>query len=177
MAFQGNSSSVFRAMPRKRGGKEDGSGTQKRGPVPSTSDTVGANKKTSTPSTSDRSTETKCIGSVGTGMIERVIHGNRSHIYSRDLQGYSSMVKVFKESHEKDVERLAADRRREAESKEVHALKNAPKHTVLCMKGLISPVWTLGMFHMMMGYEEGAYRLLRTALFIVTDKTRSKERK
>jgi hypothetical protein len=33
------------------------------------------------------------------------------------LQGYASMVKAFKESHEKDVERLAADRRREAESK------------------------------------------------------------
>jgi hypothetical protein len=61
------------------------------------------------------------------------------------------MVKVFKESHEKDVERLATDRRREEESKEAHALKNAPKHTVLCMKGLISPVWTLVMFHMMMG--------------------------
>jgi len=56
------------------------------------------------------------------------------------LQGYAGMVKAFKESHEKDVERLAADRRREAESKEAHALKNAPKHTVLCMKGLTSPV-------------------------------------
>jgi hypothetical protein len=33
------------------------------------------------------------------------------------LQGYDSMVKVFKESHEKDVERLADDRRCEAESK------------------------------------------------------------
>jgi hypothetical protein len=43
------------------------------------------------------------------------------------------MVKEFKESHEKDVKTLAADRRREAESKEAHALKNAPKHTVLCM--------------------------------------------
>ena len=62
------------------------------------------------------------------------------------LQGYASMVKAFKESHEKDVERLAADRRREAESKEAHALKNAPKHTVLCMKGLTSPVWTLVMY-------------------------------
>jgi hypothetical protein len=62
LAFQGNSSSVFRAMPRKRGGKEDGedgSGAQKHGPVPSPPDTVGANKKTSTPSTSDRSTKTK----------------------------------------------------------------------------------------------------------------------
>ena len=63
MAFPGNSSIVFRAMPRKRGGKgdsgEDGSGAQKRGPAPSPSDAVGANKKTSTPSTSDRSTKTK----------------------------------------------------------------------------------------------------------------------
>jgi hypothetical protein len=49
-------------MPRKRGGKEGGevgSDTQKRGPPPSTPDTVGANKKTSTPITSDRSTKTK----------------------------------------------------------------------------------------------------------------------
>ncbi len=67
------------------------------------------------------------------------------------LQGYGSMVKAFKESHEKDVERLAADRRREAESKEAHALKNAPKHTVVFMKGLTSPVWTLGMFQMVTG--------------------------
>jgi hypothetical protein len=62
LAFQGNSSSVFRTMPRKRGGKEDdegGSDTQKRGPSPSPPDTVGGNKKTSTPSTSDRSTKTK----------------------------------------------------------------------------------------------------------------------
>jgi hypothetical protein len=61
------------------------------------------------------------------------------------------MVKAFKESHEQDVERLAADRRREAESKKAHALKNAPKHTVLCMKGLTSPVWTMGMFQMVTG--------------------------
>ena len=62
MAFEGNSSSVFRAMPRKCGGKEGGEGgsdAQKRGPTPSPPDTVGANKKTSTPSTSDRSTKTK----------------------------------------------------------------------------------------------------------------------
>ncbi len=62
------------------------------------------------------------------------------------LQGYFSMVKAFKESHEKDVERLAADRWCEVESKEAHALKNAPKHTVLCMK-----VWTLYMFQMVSG--------------------------
>jgi hypothetical protein len=62
LAFQGNSSSVFRAMPSKRGGKEGGEGgsvAQKRGPAPSPPDTVGGNKKTSTPITSDRSTKTK----------------------------------------------------------------------------------------------------------------------
>jgi hypothetical protein len=62
MAFQGNSSSVFRGIPRKRGGKEGdegGSGAKKSGPGPSPPDTVGGNKKTSTPSTSDRSTKTK----------------------------------------------------------------------------------------------------------------------
>jgi hypothetical protein len=62
MTFQGNSSSVFRAMPRKCGGKEGGEGgsdAQKRGPAPSPPDAVGTNKKTSTPSTSDRSTKTK----------------------------------------------------------------------------------------------------------------------
>ena len=60
------------------------------------------------------------------------------------------MVKAVKESHEKDVERLAADRRREAESKEAHALANAPKHNVLSMTGLTS-VWTIGMFQMVRG--------------------------
>ncbi len=68
-----------------------------------------------------------------------------------NLQGYSNMVKTFKESHEKDIERLAADRRCESESKEAHTLKNSPKHTVLFMKGLNSPVWTLGMFQMVSG--------------------------
>ncbi len=67
------------------------------------------------------------------------------------LQGYASMVKTFKESHENDVERLTADRRCESESKEAHTLKNDPKHTVLCMKGLTSPVWTMGMFQMVTG--------------------------
>jgi hypothetical protein len=59
--------------------------------------------------------------------------------------------KAFKKSHERDVERLASDRRREAESKAAPALKNARKHTVLCMKGLTSPVWTMGMFQMVTG--------------------------
>jgi hypothetical protein len=61
MAFQGNLSSVFRSIPRKREGKEGdegGSGSQKRGPSPSPPDEVGTNK-TSTPSTSDRNTKTK----------------------------------------------------------------------------------------------------------------------
>ncbi len=48
------------------------------------------------------------------------------------------MVLSFKESHEKDFERLTADRRLETESKEAHTLPNASKHTVMCMKGLIS---------------------------------------
>ena len=43
------------------------------------------------------------------------------------LQGHASIVKAFKETYEKDVERVAADRRREAESKEAHAVKKAPK--------------------------------------------------
>ena len=33
------------------------------------------------------------------------------------LQGYATMVKAFKESHAKDVEKLAADRLCEAEKK------------------------------------------------------------
>jgi hypothetical protein len=56
------------------------------------------------------------------------------------LQGCARMVQKFKESHEKDVERLDADRRCETESKETHDLKNTVKHTVLCMKGLTSPL-------------------------------------
>jgi hypothetical protein len=51
-------------------------------------------------------------------------------------------------SHGKDVERLEWDRRRETESKEVHTPKNTPKDTVVFMKGLTSPVWTLVMFQM-----------------------------
>ena len=50
------------------------------------------------------------------------------------------MVKVFKESHEKDVERLVPDHRCEIGWKETHDLQNVPKHTVVWMKGLTSPV-------------------------------------
>jgi hypothetical protein len=37
----------------------------------------------------------------------------------------------FKESHEKDVERLTPDRRCETESKEAHTLKNTTRYDVL----------------------------------------------
>ena len=70
------------------------------------------------------------------------------------LQGYTSMVKTFKEAHEKNVERPTVDRWCEIESKEAHVLKNAPKHTVLYMKGLTSevrPLWTMDMFQMVTG--------------------------
>jgi hypothetical protein len=49
------------------------------------------------------------------------------------LQGYATMVKTFKESHVKDVEKLAADRVREAEKKEKDNSTSTPKHTVLSM--------------------------------------------
>ena len=61
------------------------------------------------------------------------------------------MVKSFKESHAKELEKLAADRQREAEKKATDDLVNAPKHTVLSMTGLTSAVWTLGMFQMVTG--------------------------
>ena len=60
------------------------------------------------------------------------------------------MVKAFKESHAKDVEKLAADRVREAETKAKDNATRTPKHTVL-MAGLTSAVWTLGMFQMVTG--------------------------
>ena len=46
------------------------------------------------------------------------------------------MVKTFKESHAKDLEKLAADRQREAEKRATDDLVDAPKHTVLSMAGL-----------------------------------------
>ena len=61
------------------------------------------------------------------------------------------MVKSFKESHAKDLEKLAADRQRQAEKKVTEDLVNAPKHTVLSMAGLTSPAWTLGMFQIVTG--------------------------
>ena len=61
------------------------------------------------------------------------------------------MVKSFKESHAKDLEKLAADHQRQAGKKVTEVLVNAPKHTVLSMTGLTSAVWTLGMFQMVTG--------------------------
>ncbi len=57
------------------------------------------------------------------------------------------MVKVSKESHEKDLEKLAADCRCETETKATNDLANTPKHALMSMIGLTSPVWTIDMFH------------------------------
>ena len=46
------------------------------------------------------------------------------------LQGYVTMVKVFKESHVKDVEKLATDRLCEVEKKAKDNTTSTPKHTV-----------------------------------------------
>ncbi len=58
------------------------------------------------------------------------------------------MVKSFKESHAKDLEKLAPDRQREAEKTATDDLVNTPKHTVMSMVGLTSQVWTIDMFRM-----------------------------
>ena len=61
------------------------------------------------------------------------------------------MVKAFKESHAKDLEKLAVDRLREAENKATDDLANTPKHPVLSMIWHTSPLWSLGMFQMVTG--------------------------
>ena len=48
------------------------------------------------------------------------------------------MVKSFKESHVKDLEKLAADRQCQEEKTTTDDLVNVPKHTVLSMTGLTS---------------------------------------
>jgi hypothetical protein len=68
-----------------------------------------------------------------------------------DLRGYVTMVKAFKESHVKDVEKLDADRVSEDEKKVKDNAVSTPKHTVLSMTGLTSAMWTLGMFEMVSG--------------------------
>ena len=67
------------------------------------------------------------------------------------LQGYATMVKTFKESHEKELEKLAADRQRETDKLATNDLANTPKHTGLPMRGFTSPVWSIGMFQMVRG--------------------------
>ena len=64
---------------------------------------------------------------------------------------HGTMVKSFKESHAKDLEKLAADLQCQSEKKATEDLVNTPKHTVLSMAGLTSEVWTLGMFQMVTG--------------------------
>ena len=97
---------------------------------------------------------------VGDGKVRTTLYKVRWEGYDKKddtwepithLQGYATMVKSFKESHAKDLEKLAADRQREAEKKARDDLLDAPKHTVLSMTGLTSAVWTLGMFQMVTG--------------------------
>ena len=92
---------------------------------------------------------------VGEGKVRTTLYKVRWEGYDKKddtwepithLQGYATMVKAFKESHAKDVEKLAADRVREAEKKAKDNAASTPKHTVLSMTGLTSAVWTLGMF-------------------------------
>jgi hypothetical protein len=61
------------------------------------------------------------------------------------------MVKSFKESHAKDLGKLAADRQRQPEKTTTDDLVDDPKYTVLSITGLTSAVWTLGMFQMVTG--------------------------
>ena len=97
---------------------------------------------------------------VGDGKVRTTLYKVRWEGYDKKddtwepithLQGYATMVKSFKESHAKDLEKLAADRQCQAEKKVTEDLVNAPKHTVLSMAGLTSAVWTLGMFQMVSG--------------------------
>ena len=97
---------------------------------------------------------------VGDGKVRTTLYKVRWEGYDKKddtwepithLQGYATMVKSFKESHAKDLEKLAADRQCQAEKKVTEDLVNAPKHTVLSMAGLTSAVWTLGMFQMVTG--------------------------
>jgi hypothetical protein len=65
------------------------------------------------------------------------------------------MVKSFKESHAKDLEKLTTDHQRQSGQKATDDLVDSPNHTVLSMTGLTSVVWTLGMFQMETGDTEG----------------------
>ena len=67
------------------------------------------------------------------------------------LQGFAGMVKDFKDTHEKEMERMAEKKKRDAEREAAQNLQNAPKHTLLPMIGLTSAIWGLGMFQMVSG--------------------------
>ena len=81
---------------------------------------------------------------VGDGQVRTTLHKVRWEGYDRkdvtwesitNLQGYvtsDTMVKVFKESYGKEIEKLTADRRCETEKKATDDVANTPKHTVLC---------------------------------------------
>ena len=97
---------------------------------------------------------------VGDGKVRTTLYKVRWEGYDKKddtwepithLQGYATMVKAFKESHAKDVEKLSADRLREAEKKAKDNAGSTPKHTVPSMTGLTSVVWTLDMFQMVVG--------------------------
>ena len=71
---------------------------------------------------------------VGDGKVRTTLYKVRWEGYDKKddtwepithLQGYATMVKSFKESHAKDLEKLAADRQRQAEKKVTEDLVNA----------------------------------------------------
>ncbi len=97
---------------------------------------------------------------VGDGKVRTTLYKVRWEGYDKKddtwesithLQKYATMVKSFKESHVKDLEKLTAGLQREKEKTTTDDLVNTPKDTVLSMVGLTSPVWTLGMFQMVTG--------------------------
>ena len=78
---------------------------------------------------------------VGKDTTRRTTPGPITH-----LHGYATMVKAFKESHVKDLEKLVADRPCEDENNAKDDVVSTS--TVLSMVGRTSPVWTLVMFQM-----------------------------
>jgi hypothetical protein len=71
-----------------------------------------------------------CTKFVVNDMKKRTTPVSPSHISN----GYVTMVKTFKESYAKDLEKLGADRLRESEKKATDDAVNTPKHTVLFME-------------------------------------------
>ena len=86
---------------------------------------------------------------VGEGKVRTTLYKVRWEGYDKKddtwepithLQGYATMVKAFKESHAKDVEKLAADPVREAEKKAKDNAASTAKHTVLSMAGTLHAI-------------------------------------